>query len=316
MITTVTPNPSVDWTLELPRLVRGTVHRISGQHQEPSGKGVNVTRALTMNGVPSRAVLPAGGAEGAELEGLLRGEGVDFVSVPIVGAVRVNISLAEPDGTATKVNAAGPTLTEPETGALLAAASAASYRAAWLVGSGSLPPGVPPDFYAQLGKAARESGARFALDSSGPPLLAGLGAKPDVIKPNAEELAEAVGRPLPTMRDVVGAARELMALGAQSIVVSLGREGALLVDDAGVLHAQARVARPRSTVGAGDALLAGYVAGWQAHDGDRSAALREAVAWGSAAVQVEGSRVPLVTDVDRAAVEVAGPDPDLTLDFQ
>jgi 1-phosphofructokinase len=313
VITTVTPNPSLDWTLELPCLVRGTVHRISGEHREPSGKGVNVTRALTTNGIPSRAVLPIGGAEGAELEVLLRGEGVDFVSVPIAGSVRVNISLVEPDGTATKVNAAGPTLTEADRRALLTAAAAASYGAAWLVGSGSLPPGVPSDFYARLGDAIRASGARFALDSSGPALLAGLAGKPDVIKPNGDELAEAVGRPLTTVGDVVGAARELMALGARSVVVSLGRDGALLADEAGVLHAQALVARPRSTVGAGDALLAGYLAGRMLRDGDRVAALREAVAWGSAAVQVEGSRVPVVTDAHRAAVEISAPDPGRTV---
>lgn len=312
MIATVTPNPSLDWTLELSRLVRGTVHRLTGEHQEPSGKGVNVTRALTANGVPSRAVLPIGGAEGTELEVLLRGEGVDFVAVPIVGSVRVNISLVEPDGTATKLNAAGPTLTEVETRALLSEAAAAAYGAAWLLGSGSLPPGVPSDFYGLLGDAVHASSARFALDSSGSALLAGLAAKPDVIKPNAEELAEATGRPLATMGDVVGAARDLMAAGARSVVVSLGRDGAVLVDAAGALHAEAVVATPRSTVGAGDALLAGYLAGWTA-GGDRSTALREAVAWGSAAVQVEGSRVPVVTDAHRAAVEISDPDPDRTV---
>src|SRR5262245_50482823 len=126
MITTVTPNPSVDWTLEIPLLTRGAVHRIVREHQEPSGKGVNVTRALTANGIPSVAVLPVGGTSGTELEALLAVENVSYRAVPVAGSVRVNISLTEPDGTATKVNAAGPTLSPEETDRLLAAAADAA----------------------------------------------------------------------------------------------------------------------------------------------------------------------------------------------
>lgn len=303
MIITVTPNPSVDWTLEIPALVRGAVHRISGEHQEPSGKGVNVSRALTANSVPTLAVVPLGGTEGAELEALLRAEDVRYTPVRIAGRVRVNISLTEPDGSATKINAAGPTLSAQETADLLAAAAEAG-PAAWVLGSGSLPGGVPADFYARLGAAAHEAGVRFALDSSGAALRAGLAGGPDVIKPNAEELAEAVGRDLAAVADVVQAARELMALGAGSVVVSLGRDGALLVDAHGVLHAEASVDAPRSTVGAGDALLAGYLAGRLRHGDDREAALREAVAWGSGAVQTAGSHVPRITDAHRRAVVV------------
>jgi 1-phosphofructokinase len=310
VILTVTPNPSVDLTLDIATLVRGAVHRISGQHREPSGKGVNVSRALTRNGVASLAVLPVGGAEGAELERLLQAEQVTYVTVPVADSVRMNISLTEVDGTATKVNAAGPTLGSEETEKLLTAAAGAAAGAAWVLGSGSLPPGMPTDFYARLGFAVRASGARFALDSSGPALLSGLPATPDVIKPNVEELAEAVGRALTTVGEAVAAARELMNLGARSVVVSLGRDGALLVDEVGVLHGEASVAHPKSTVGAGDALLAGYLAGSLLRTGDRTIALREAVAWGSAAVRVAGSHVPVITDADRTAV-VVDAEPDL-----
>jgi 1-phosphofructokinase len=310
VIATVTPNPSVDWTLEITTLVRGGVHRMTGEHREPSGKGVNVSRALTINGVPSLAVLPIGGAEGAELERLLRAERVAFVVVPVVGSVRVNISLTEPDGTATKINAVGPTLRDEETQQLLYAAAAAAHGADWLLGSGSLPPGMNIDFYARLGEAVHGAGARFALDSNGPGLLAGLRARPDVIKPNVDELSEVVSRPVATVADAIEAARELMSLGARSVVVSLGRDGALLVDDVGVMHAQSHVANPRSTIGAGDALLAGYLAGSLSPGGDRALALREAVAWGSAAVRVHGSHVPVITDADREAV-VMDDSPDL-----
>ena len=302
MITTVTPNPSVDWTLEIPALTRGMVHRIVEQHQEPSGKGVNVTRALTGNRVNSVAVLPVGGTEGAELEALLAAEQVSYRAVPVAGSIRVNISLSEPDGTATKINAPGPTLSAEETERLLAVSADASGGVAWVVGSGSLPGGVGETFYAQLGAVAQRCGARFALDTSGAPLLAGLRARPDVIKPNAEELAQAVGRPLVTFGDVVVAARELGQLGATTVVVSMGSDGALLVDQEGALYAKAFVAAPKSTVGAGDALLAGYLAGTLMGDGMRAAALQEAVAWASGALWLDGSRVPMITESDRAAV--------------
>jgi 1-phosphofructokinase len=300
MIVTVTPNPSVDWTLEIPSLTRGAVHRASGQHQEPSGKGVNVTRALTNNDIPSVAVLPIGGAEGAELSALLAEEGVDFVPVPIAGSVRVNVSLTEPDGTATKINAAGPELSRTEVDQLVDAVVAASNGASWVVGSGSLPQGVAVDFYAALTERVRGTGARFALDSSGPALVAGLAARPHLVKPNVEELSDAVGQPVLTLGDVVAAGQDLVRRGAATVVVSLGADGAVLVTDTQMVHAEARVAAPRSTVGAGDALLAGCLAG----GGEGIAALREAVAWGSAAVQVEGSHVPHVTRVHRDAVHV------------
>lgn len=309
-ITTVTPNPSVDWTLEISTLTRGMVHRITAQHQEPSGKGVNVTRALTANGVRSVAVLPLGGPEGAELEALLHAEQVSYRAVPVTGSIRVNISLTEPDGTATKINAPGPTLSDDERERLLAAAVETARDASWVLGSGSLPSGAGESFYASLGEAAHGLGARFALDSSGTPLLAGLSARPDVIKPNAEELAQAVGRRLASLGDAVLAARDLMALGVATVVVSLGSDGALLVDDDGVLHAHAVVEAPKSTVGAGDALLAGYLAGNLRAGGDRAAGLREAVAWGAGAVRLAGSRVPVITEADRAAVHLDGT-PDL-----
>jgi 1-phosphofructokinase len=300
MIITVTPNPSVDWTLEIPSLARGLVHRAAGQHHEPSGKGVNVTRALASNNVPSIAVLPIGGAEGAELAALLTQEHVDFFAVPISGSIRVNVSLTEPDGTATKINVSGPHVSPTEVDQLIAAVVAAVDGATWVVGSGSLPQGVDVNFYARLGERVRGTGARFALDSSGPAFAAGLAARPHLIKPNVDELSEAVRRPIATLGEAVTAGQELVRRGAMSVVVSLGPDGALLVDGTQVVHAEAHVPAPRSTVGAGDALLAGCLAG----GGQGIAALREAVAWGSAAVQVEGSHVPHITQAHRDAVQV------------
>jgi 1-phosphofructokinase len=310
VIITLTPNPSIDRTLEISSLIPGSVHRATAVHEEPSGKGVNVSRALTKNAVASLAVLPVGGAAGAQLESLLRAEQVDCEVIPIADAVRVNISLTEPDGRATKINAAGPVLSAAELSGLTVALLDRLREGDWVVASGSLPPGVDPGYYATVCTLVHQAGGHFALDASGAPFLAGLSAGPDVIKPNVEELEEAVGHPIGRIGDVIAAAHGLQERGAKLVVVSMGPDGALLVAADQVLHAWARASNPRSTIGAGDALLAGFIAG----GGAGEKALREAVAWGTAAVGMHGSHVPIVTDQDRSLVHVSGqPEPTRTL---
>jgi 1-phosphofructokinase len=304
MIVTVTPNPSVDRTYEIPALAVGEINRATRVHQEPSGKGVNVTRALTVNGLPSLAVLPCGGPEGETLMALLEAEAVAYRAVPIAGAVRINISLAEPGGRATKINEAGPGLDQAElealTSAALTAAGPGDRPGDWLVCSGSLPPGVPPDYYADAGRQAHETGLRFALDTSGAALRAGLEAGPEVVKPNMDELAEVTGTPVTSLREAIAGARLLLTRGAGCVLVSMGADGALLVSPDGAWHAAAQAPRVRSTVGAGDALLAGFLAA----DGAGEGALAEAVIWATAAVGVPGSHVPLIDDAVRAAIHV------------
>ena len=310
MIVTLTPNPSVDRTIEVDALVRGAVLLAIASHVDPGGKGVNVARALAANGHKVRAVLPAGGWEGGQLAALLAPAQVAVVLVPVAGSVRANVSVIEPDGTVTKLNEPGPALSPAEVGAVVTATVTAAADADWVAVSGSLPPATPVDFYARLIELLRRSGTRVAVDTSGPPLLAALSAGPDVVKPNREELAEASGRPVATLGDAVAAAEDLRGRGAKSVLASLGADGALLVDRGGALHGEAPVARPRSAVGAGDATLAGFLAG----GGSGRAALVEALAWGAAATSLPGSRMPEPADLDRAAVLLSSRvDPDRLL---
>jgi 1-phosphofructokinase len=310
MIVTVTLNPSLDRTIEVDALVRGTVHRAGPVRLDAGGKGVNVARALSANGLKARAVLPTGGRDGEALAALLVSAGIDHVAVPIREGVRTNVSVVEPDGTVTKLNTPGPLLGQEELEACLSAILAACADTGWVACSGSLPPGVPADVYARLTTALHAAGCAVAIDTSGEALSAALPARPDLVKPNLEELSAVVGRPLATLGEAVAAAREVHGRGAGAVLCSLGADGALLVDARDAVHGEAAVEAVASTVGAGDAMLAGFLAaGGRGRD-----ALCEALAWGAAAVQLPGSRMPEPGDVRRAAVTLhAGVDPDRRL---
>jgi 1-phosphofructokinase len=301
MIVTLTPNPSVDRTIEVDALHQGAVQRARSSRVDPGGKGVNVSRALAANGRKTRAVLPAGGWEGEQLAALLAEAGVEVMVVPVAGSVRANVSVVEPDGTVTKLNELGPPLTEAEIEAVLAATVAAAADAEWLAVSGSLPPGAPIDFYAGVVERLGTATVKVAVDSSGAPLVAALAAGPDLVKPNREELAEATGRAIATLGEVVDAAEELRSRGPKAVLASLGADGAVLVEATGATFGSAVVERPRSAVGAGDAMLAGFLAG----GGSGPDALAEALAWGAAAASLPGSRMPTPDDLDHAAVRLA-----------
>ncbi|MFI1293066.1 1-phosphofructokinase [Streptomyces sp. NPDC020792] len=300
MIVTVTPNPSLDRTYEVPALERGQVVRATGERMDPGGKGVNVSRAVAAAGRRTVAVLPLGGAPGALVADLLDAQGIDVAPVPVAGATRSNIALAEADGVLTKINAPGPELSAEEQESLLETVRRQSRGADWIACCGSLPRGLAPSWYADLVARAHAAGVRIALDTSGPALLAALREGPDVVKPNAAELAGAVGRSLATVGDAVKAAEELRGLGARTVLASLGADGQLLVDGAGAWFGSARVDAVRSNVGAGDSSLAGFlIAG-----GTGPEALALAVAHGAAAVQLPGSLMPTPADLDPAAVTV------------
>jgi 1-phosphofructokinase len=242
-------------------------------------------------------VLPIGGASGEELTRLLTTEGVAFRGIAIAGAVRVNISLREADGTTTKINTPGPLLTAGELAALLAEMLDATVDADWVVASGSLPPGAPEDFFGILCAAVHSCGARFALDTSGIARARGIAAGPDLIKPNVEELAQVSAQPILTFADAVAGARDLVDRGARSVVVSAGPDGAFYVDSTTAIRAYSVVDEPTSTVGARDALLAGLLTAGGGCD-----SLGEGLAWATASVSAPGSHVPRVTDAHRRRV--------------
>lgn len=314
MIVTFTANPSLDRTVELPSaLRRGEVQRATAVRREPGGKGVNVSRALAASGLAAIAVLP-GDDDDPVVTGL-RGEGINYLNLPVGQALRSNIALTEPDGTTTKVNEPGPTLSPEQQDQLLAALLEHARGAAWLVLAGSLPPGVPDDFYARVTGEIRErlgaQAPRIAVDSSGAPLRAAVAgeAGPDLLKPNAEELAELTGigdgdglEADPVL--AAKAAHTLVSRGVGAVLATLGSKGAILATAAGSWHATHAPITARSTVGAGDSALAGYLLAHTAGSAP-SDCLRQAVAHGAAAASLPGSTVPTVDQTSPNAVTVA-----------
>ncbi|HZN76173.1 MAG TPA: 1-phosphofructokinase [Micromonosporaceae bacterium] len=304
MIVTVTLNPSLDRTIEIGDLVRGQVIRAGSTHLEPGGKGVNVSRALLANDVPSRAVVPCGGDEGGQLIRLLVAEGVDVRAVPIAGRTRSNITLAEPDGTVTKINEPGPELTGDEFAAITDRVLIEAADGGVVVVCGSVPPGLPTQVFLALCQRVVAAGARLVVDTSGPALRAAARAGAALLKPNRDELADAVGRPVTSLSDAIDAAEELRSEGARAVLASLGADGAVLVGSTGAITGDTPVSRPRSSVGAGDALLAGFLAAGGVDGASAPTALAEALAWGAAAVSLPGSRMPRPADLHRDLVRI------------
>lgn len=324
MIVTVTANPSIDRTVTLAgELTRGGVHRVTSVRSEPGGKGVNVARALTLAGVDTIAVLPAGAGDPI-LAGLVD-QGVSFDAVPVVHPVRTNLAITEDDGTTTKINEPGAALEPAEAGALAAAVLERARPGHWVVLSGSLPPGLADTWYSEMTAALRAHGCKVAVDTSDAPLAAlaaGLRrAAPDLVKPNAEELAGLAGVSAESLETplargdagpVVAAARHLVDAGVGAVLATLGAAGAVLVDATGAWLATPPPVAARSTVGAGDSSLAGYVRA-EAAGATPPARLQMAVAYGSAAAALPGSALPAPEQLnldDVAVTAVAGPLPE------
>jgi 1-phosphofructokinase len=313
-VVTLTANPSLDRTLELPGpLTEGGVVRLLAATTEPGGKGVNVARALAAAGADVVPVVPA--ATHDPLVTAMAERGLPLVTVPVDAPVRTNYTLTAPDGTTTKLNEPGAPLSPDTRAALAQALRLHATGARWVVLSGSLPSGTPTDWYAELVAALRDTGARIAVDTSEGPLRAlldaGPASAPDLLKPNAEELASLTGLEeadlLADPEALLAAVRNLHDRGVAEVLLTLGADGALLsTADGGLWSAQPPAITVRSTVGAGDSSLAGYLLADLA-GAPPAERLRTAVAYGAASASLPGSAVPTPAQVDGPAVRVTVP---------
>lgn len=324
MIVTFTPNPSIDKTIALAEpLTRGDVQRAVSVLEQAAGKGVNVARVISASGEAVRTVLPFTD------EGYLMALDADLGDDPLIEAIavgqhghgprhrsRTNTAITEPDGTTTKINEPGPTLSDRDVQRATDALVAEAEDAAWIVLAGSLPPGAPVEWYAQIVLALAPTGCKVAVDTSDAPLAAVLAALPeasfDLIKPNSDELAQLTGGDAASfeadaaagdVRAIVEAARGLQRRGIANVLVTLGGAGAVLVNEEGAWVTTAPKVDVRSTVGAGDSAVAGFVlASVRGESPDRC--LANAAAYGSAAAGLPGTTLPRPADVHREAAVV------------
>ncbi len=278
MIYTVTLNPAVDRELTVPAMEFDSVLRASESRVDFGGKGFNVSRLLKGMGASSTAVGFLGGRAGELLQDGLQslGIGTDFVWVP--GETRTNVSIVtQSHDHYIKVNEKGPLVDAAKQKELLDKIDSLAKRGDWWVLAGSLPPGVANDFYARIVSVLNEHEARAILDTSGESLKIGCAEKPYLVKPNAEEAHTLTGLPMDTPTEIAAAAAEIHKMGAQNVVVSMGKAGALLQTAEGTWLTHSPKIQEKNPIGAGDSMVGGLV--WALTQG---IPLKEALGWGVA----------------------------------
>lgn len=304
-IVTVTPNPAVDLSTTVERIV--AVHKLRGtsQRRDPGGGGINVARVVTRLGGDVSAIYPAGGAIGDLLRRLLDGEGIASHALTIAAETREDFFVHETcTGQQYRFILPGPRLAEGEWKACLAAVARLDPFPRYIVGSGSLPEGAPEDFYARLARTAKQRSACMILDTSGPALAAAVEEGVDVIKPNLREMRELCGGALDSEAAWERAAQALVGSGrAKMVALTMGHLGAALVTGEGTWRAKPLAITPLSAVGAGDSFLGVLVhqlaAGAAPHHG-----FRHAVAAGAAALLNPGTGLCRPEDIARLVRDV------------
>ncbi len=299
MIITLTLNPCLDKTLFVSGLVVGEVNRARLMKVDLGGKGINVSRALLGLGLTSLAMGIFGGVAGDFMRRGLVEMGIETDYVPAAGETRTNITIFdEVRGLQTKINEAGPRLGPEETEALLNKVRSRARASDTWVFCGNLPPGARPDLYAQLICIVKEQGGRAFLDTSGPPLRLGAEAGPYLIKPNAAEAGEVMGRELSSDEDMLEATDFFRGMGVEVVAISRGERGAVISTRQGVVQAIPPQVKVKTPVGAGDSLMAGLI--WALEKGLGLADMaRWGVAAGTAGAMGEGTGVCTKAAVER-----------------
>ncbi len=265
MIYTLTLNPALDVHMQFDNPKLGTLNRAKKVRYAPSGKGINVSSALSAQGMSSTAIVPLGGPIGYMLENMLREVSFDLDVIPVCGETRANTKVIDEHGVLSEFNGAGAALSDLELSACFARLNTLK-EGDVLILSGSLPPGVPSTLYADMTKQAKAKGATVILDASGQALIAGLSAKPLLVKPNKLEAEELFGKPITTYQEALEAARNICNVGVETVILSLEDKGAIFLWYPENQAEQVFLAIPPQVTaitpsGAGDSLLAATLYG-------------------------------------------------------
>lgn len=292
-VLTVTANPAIDQTLEIPGFAADKVNRVQSSRMDAGGKGINVATILGDLGVPTAVTGFLGSENTAVFERHFAEHGLQDRFVHVSGATRIGIKVVNPENhETTDINFPGLTIGAGEYAHLLRTVEELVVSGGWHVLSGSLPCGLDANFYADLIGVIRGKGGRVVLDTSGEPLCRAISAEPEVVKPNREELAELIGAEVHTVEDAIEAADHLLKGHTQMVVVSMGGEGAVFVNREKALTVRPPHVEVRSTVGAGDTMVAGIVRALQQGMNLEETA-RLATAFGAYAVSRYGAGIEM-----------------------
>jgi 1-phosphofructokinase len=296
-VVTVTPNPALDRTLRVDELSFGGIARVHGVQEDPGGKGINVSRVLRQFGCPTAALGFLGGSAGRSLTDAMAELAIDADFIAVPGETRTNLTMTDGEREI-KVNEAGPSVPPHAVDALMARVRKRARESSAVVLAGSLPPGVPVAFYAELIRIIQDEGAKPVLDTAGPPLAHGAAARPYLIKPNRREAEALLGIPLDTDDALREAVRRLSGYGIPIVALSLGAGGAICACDGMAWRAEVPPVAVLSTVGSGDAFLACLLLALLGGV-DPSTALWVGTAAGLASVTLPGSRLCSPAELER-----------------
>lgn len=304
MIYTVTLNPAIDKTARIDGFCAGAVNRIGAIREDAGGKGINVSKCLKALGAESVAAVVLAGEAGQHLADLLRQEGLTVLSVEAKGQTRTNLKIVdEANKQNTDINEPGPYVEEMVLQRLLDGLCSRLLPGDIVVLSGSLPKGAPVDTYRRWTQILRNLGARVILDADGECMAEGIQGMPCMVKPNETELSRLLGRPLETEAQLLAGGRELLEMGVENAVISLGGDGALFVWEDGVYRAESLSVTVQSTVGAGDSVVAAMAYGMEKNLSRRER-IALAMAMGAASVMQSGTQAPDGETVKKLAQQV------------
>jgi 1-phosphofructokinase len=259
-VVTVTLNPAIDQTVTISGFVPGRLHRAAECRFQAGGKGVNVASVLADFGVEVIATGFLGGENPDPFESLFASKRIDDQFLRIEGSTRIGIKIVDSrTNVKTDINLPGLSPRPEEIEALLGRVAALAAPDRWIVLSGSVPPGIPHSIYATMIDAIHAKGGRVVLDTSGPALRTGVASRPEVMKPNMDQLGELTGRVLTTPGTIREAAESLLDRGVQLIAVTMGARGAVFVERDRAVLARPPQMQTRKTIGAGDAMVAAMV---------------------------------------------------------
>ncbi len=304
MIYTVTLNPAIDKTAEIPSFTAGAVNRIISLREDAGGKGINVSKCLKALGTQSVAAMILAGETGRHLAELVKAEDLSVLSATAEGQTRTNLKIVDAQrGENTDINEPGPEVTEDILCQLREALCAKLCPGDIVILAGSLPKGVPADTYCRWTAHFGAMGVRVFLDADGICMAEGIKGKPWLIKPNETELAMVLGRPLETEEQILAGGQELLAMGISNVVISMGGNGAFFLWEDAVYRARSLFVPVRSTVGAGDSVVAAMAYGLE-RELPKEEQIRLAMAMGAASVMQSGTQAPDLETVRKLAGQV------------